>query len=254
MVFFTGAANTGYDWATTASVASPYTLSAYSGYLPLPTSGGSSTVIYSATASTTLTSGFSVNSLKFAPGATTAQTIDLGGGTLTLDSGGLLITGTATVAKISNGTLTAGNASGAYDLIVHQFNNAGGIANGQTGNTPAINAVIADNGANPVSLVKNGSGSLALTANNTYTGKTYINAGNLVLGSGNATGNLGNGNYAGDISIAANANLCVYPTSNQTLGGVISGEGGLIKAFSGTLTPARHGSTRSPPMAVEPQP
>jgi autotransporter-associated beta strand protein len=239
-VFFTGTANTGYDWASTTSGSSPYTLSAYNSYTALPTSGGSASVNYNATASTTLASGFSVNTLKFAPGSTAAQTIDLGAGILILEGGGLLITGTANTAKIQNGTITAGNGSGSYDLIVHQFNNAGGIGNGQTGNTPTIAAAITDNGANPLSLVKAGSGSLALTTNNTYTGKTFVNTGNLVLGSGNATGNLGNGTYNSDISIAAGSNLCIYLTTNQTLGGVISGEGGLIKAFGGTLTLANN--------------
>ena len=37
VVFFNGTADTGYDWATTASGSTPYTLSAYSGYTPLPT-------------------------------------------------------------------------------------------------------------------------------------------------------------------------------------------------------------------------
>jgi autotransporter-associated beta strand protein len=237
LVFFTGAANTGYDWASTSSGTSPYTLSAYNSYTVLPTSGGLGTVNYNATASTTLTSGFSVNTLKFAPGSTASQVIDLGGGTLTLEGGGLLITGTANGTAISNGTLTAGNGSGTYDLIVHQFSNAGGLANGQQNNTPSITAAIANNGANPVNLVKNGSGSLMLRVNNTYTGDTYINTGNLVLGSGTTAGALGNGNYSGNIHIAAGANLCPYLTTTaQTLSGVISGEGGLIKAFSGPLT------------------
>jgi autotransporter-associated beta strand protein len=236
MVFFTGAANTGYDWASTASGSSPYTLSAYNSYTTLPTSGGLGTVNYNATASTTLTSGFSVNTLKFAPGSTASQTIDLGGGTVTLDGGGLLITGTGASSRISNGTLTAGNGSGSYDFIVHQFNNAGGILNGNYSTNTTLSTAITDNGGNAVSLVKGGSGSLVLNGTVSYTGKTYINGGYLILGCNNAGGALGNGNYAGEISIAAGANLCVYMTTTaQTLSGVISGEGGLIKAFNGPL-------------------
>jgi autotransporter-associated beta strand protein len=237
-VFFTGTANTGYDWASTSSGSSPYTLSAYNSYTTLPTSGGSSTVNYNATASTTLTSGFSVNTLKFASGTAISQTIDLGGGALIVEGGGLLITGSTTGVgpKITNGTITAGNGSGSYDLIVHQFNNAGGITSGPHIETPAIAAAITDNGPNPVSLVKSGSGSLALLANNTYTGNTYINSGNLMLGAESNTGTLAGGNYSGNIIIATGANLCPYLTTAQTLSGVISGEGGIIKAFSGGLT------------------
>ena len=39
IVYSSGVANTGYDWATTTSGASPYTLSAYTGYAPLNLSG-----------------------------------------------------------------------------------------------------------------------------------------------------------------------------------------------------------------------
>jgi autotransporter-associated beta strand protein len=237
-VFFTGAANTGYDWATTSTGSSPYTLSALAAgsYTALPTSGGVSTVNYNLSTSTTLTAGFSLNTLKFAPLAVASQTLSLAGGNLTIEGGGLLITGSGNSTRISNGTLTAGNGSGAYDLIVHQFNSAGGIANGNYTTNTTVSTAITDNGGNAVAFVKSGSGSLVLNGAVTYTGKTYINAGNLVLGSNDAGGALGNGNYAGNIEIAAGANLCVYMiTTAQTLSGVISGEGGLIKAFNGAL-------------------
>lgn len=89
-VFYNDTASTGYDWATTATGASPFTLSAYGGYTALPTSGGVSATNYNLTASTALSGGFSVNTLKFAPATIASQTLDLGTNTLTIDGGGLL--------------------------------------------------------------------------------------------------------------------------------------------------------------------
>ncbi len=82
-------------------------------------------------------------------------------------------------------------------------------------------------------ITLSGSGTLLLTGNNTYTGSTAISGGTLqILGSGD----LGGGNYAGNISIAGSAALIVNTSSNQTFGGTISGAGGLTQAGPGTLT------------------
>jgi autotransporter-associated beta strand protein len=80
-------------------------------------------------------------------------------------------------------------------------------------------------------LTKNGSNLLTLSANNTYTGDTTINAGTLQITS---TGLLGGGNYSGNI--ANNGNFVFGSNSNQILSGVISGTGALTKNGSGTLT------------------
>jgi fibronectin-binding autotransporter adhesin len=78
-------------------------------------------------------------------------------------------------------------------------------------------------------LTKLGSGTLTLSATNTYTGGTAVSAGTLKV-----TGRLGSGSYAGGIS---NAGALVFEqSSNQTLSGAISGVGSLTKAGSGTLT------------------
>ncbi len=201
VVFYNGTANTGYDWSTTASGAAPFTLSAYGGYTELPASGGSSTVNYINTADTTLTESFSVNSLKI--DYSTARTLALGANLLTIDSGGLLIAGGAanlgvTISGTAGGArLTAGNSSGAYDLIVHQFAGAG---NGLT-----ISAAIGDNGANSVNLVKAGLATLGLSGANTYSGNTYVNAGTLDL-SNVALGGFGGGTNR-NIYVAAGAGV-----------------------------------------------
>ncbi|MCL2075665.1 MAG: autotransporter-associated beta strand repeat-containing protein [Betaproteobacteria bacterium] len=100
-----------------------------------------------------------------------------------------------------------------------------------------LGAVLADNGGSSLvgwdgkSLTKGGTGTLILTGANTYTGDTNIGGGKLAI-----TGALGGGNYASDIFIGQNGILELDQSAAQTLGGTVTGEGGLIKKGSGTLT------------------
>jgi autotransporter-associated beta strand protein len=80
------------------------------------------------------------------------------------------------------------------------------------------------------SLTKIGSGTLILTANNTYSGGlTTISAGTLQIGNGGTTGSI-TGN------IANNAALAFNRSDNLTYTGDISGSGSLTKLDTGTLT------------------
>jgi len=86
----------------------------------------------------------------------------------------------------------------------------------------------------PSSLTKSGAGTMVLNGTNTYTGTTTISAGTLSVG---GAGVLGGGNYDGNIEIvASNSTLVMGSTANQTLGGIISGAGALVKTNAGTLT------------------
>jgi fibronectin-binding autotransporter adhesin len=85
----------------------------------------------------------------------------------------------------------------------------------------------------PSYLTKVGSGNMQLEGTNTYTGNTTVGAGTLTLG---AAGQLGSGNYNGDMVISNGATFVQASSANQTLGGVISGGGNLIKSSTGTLT------------------
>ena len=104
--------------------------------------------------------------LKFNTAA--ALTNNLGGFTLTLNSGGILETATqaANAVAINNGTLKG--ASGA-DLVIIQ---------GAATNVLNIGAVIADN-TSATGLTKSGLGTLTLSGVNTYTGVTTLNSGTL---------------------------------------------------------------------------
>ena len=87
----------------------------------------------------------------------------------------------------------------------------------------------AGSGSDP--LIKSGGGTLTLAGANTYTGATTVTAGTLEIG---GAGSLGSGSYAGTI---ANSGAFEYNSSaNQTLSGVISGTGSVVKGNSGTLT------------------
>ncbi|WP_050023984.1 autotransporter-associated beta strand repeat-containing protein [Verrucomicrobium sp. BvORR034] len=119
-----------------------------------------------------------INSLRFAEAA--ARTVTLTG-TQTIASGMILVTSDVAnnATTITGGTLR-GSAGG--ELMVMQNN---------TSNTLTISSTIADNGS-ATALTKVGAGVLILTADNTYTGTTYLLEGVLRAtdGLGLAEGNL----------------------------------------------------------------
>jgi autotransporter-associated beta strand protein len=91
------------------------------------------------------------------------------------------------------------------------------------------------------SFIKTGSGTVILNGTNTFTGDTFVNQGILQVGNNTATFNdslLGGsgGIYPGNIFIGTGATFLIGSHVNQTLGGIISGDGKLIKSQSGTLT------------------
>ena len=164
----------------------------------------------------------------------------LGTGTVTMASGtSLQFNGTNNVtnafilrgATIINSNGFAANLNGPVALS--------GTCTADLGNTGqmVISGIVSDvSGTEIGSLTKIGAspGSLVLTAANTYTGTTTINAGQLQLGSGGTTGSL-----APSGTITNNATL-VFKRSNTMTQGVdfptgISGSGALIQSGTGTL-------------------
>ena len=79
-------------------------------------------------------------------------------------------------------------------------------------------------------LTKIGSGTLTLTATNTYTGGTTIGAGTLQLGDGATR----NGSVSG--TITNNGALIIANPTAQTFANSITGNGGFTKTGNGTLT------------------
>ena len=179
-IYADGTANTGYDFAT-SSAGTPRTLSGFSGYSSLPSSGVN-TNVSQISAGLSLSGDVTTNTLKVAAPAT-GQSLAIGGNLLTLTGGGLLVTGSNNfeISGAAGGTrLTTGSGNGTnYELLVHQYSSG----------TTTISAVIGDNGANAVALTKAGPGTLVASASNTYTGPTVIAGGVLAAGvSGGAFG------------------------------------------------------------------
>lgn len=139
------------------------------------------------------------------------------------DLGTLTLTGVNTYAggtTISEGTLKLGTGASIVDNIT---NNAT-LAFDRTDSTEFA-GVISGTG----SVVKQGTGTTSLTAENTYMGGTTVSAGTLSIGNGGTTGSI-----AGNVT---NNAAVVFNRSNAaTYAGNMAGTGSLTKLGAGALT------------------
>jgi autotransporter-associated beta strand protein len=150
-----------------------------------------------------------------------------GSGAVTLAGGAHTYTG-ATV--INSGTLQLGDGTSGHDATIY---GSSGVTNNGTLIFNCYSNLTASYVINGSGLfIKQGAGAISLTSTNIFTGATTINAGTLNL---SGSGSLGGGNYSANIT---NGALLKFSSSvNQTLSGVISGSGALVKdTFPGTLT------------------
>jgi autotransporter-associated beta strand protein len=151
----------------------------------------------------------------------------LSAGTLALDSASAL--GSSGTIGFGGGTLQH-SLNNAVDYS-SRFSSAAGQAylidtNGAS--VTLASALTSSGGA----LTKLGSGTLTLSANNSYDAGTTVSAGTLKVGSGGATGTLGSGNVA----LSSGTTLQINRSNAFGLTNTVSGAGGLSQIGSGITT------------------
>jgi autotransporter-associated beta strand protein len=225
----------------------------YAGYAPTAINGTGlltlDNVRLSTAGGTALTSGVDINSLAMVVAGDT--TLNLGGNTLTLRSGGLIASNANdnSAITISNGSLTSGVSGIDSDLYLHAIGYVNG--NGDVINRDVIvSANIMDNGIGDVTLVINGTEGRAtagfgtneviLTGNNTYTGGTYVNAGRVLLNS--VTNNaFGTGNVFITGGGSTNGNTFQERTTTVQLGAANQiNTGSIVTLFGGAVLDLNH--------------
>ncbi|MBT1153973.1 autotransporter domain-containing protein [Aminobacter anthyllidis] len=159
--------------------------------------------------------------------ATIGSVIQDGTGTGLVKAGGgtLVLTGTNSYTggtTITGGTLQLGNG-GVTGTVVGNVSNNGVLVVNRSG-TADVAGVMSGTG----SVRQIGGGVTRLTADNSYVGGTFIDAGELRIGGGGTTGAIvGN--------VANNGALSFDRSDLVTFGGVVSGTGSLEQLGSGTL-------------------
>jgi filamentous hemagglutinin family protein len=224
----------------------------------------------------TFTTGTAASSIAGTVNMANNLTLDVGSGGMTI-TGDISDTGSRTLTKNGSGTLALGGTSSYSALAISSGTvqvGLGGTA-GSIGTTPVSGSgTLAFNRSDDISysailsgglsLAQLGTGTLILTGNNTYTGKTSIQNGTLSVssinnvGSPNASSNLGRptsvSNGTIDLGSGATTGTLIYTGTGETTdrvinlagttgGGVIdqSGTSGLLK-FTSALTATGAGS------------
>ena len=125
---------------------------------------------------------------------------------------------------INAGTLQLGNGGTTGNTIGNSVDDEGMLAFDRS-NVLAFAGTISGKG----SVQQNGTGTIILTGNNTYTGGTTINAGTLQIGNGGTTGSIGG-------NVFDKGTLIFDRSDTITFSGAISGSGNLVQSGGGILT------------------
>ena len=179
--------------------------------------GAARTVTLNAGGGTVDTQGFQTTISQGITGA--GALTKTGTGTLILTGAGSYAGGTT----ISAGTLQLGNGGTSGSITGNVTNN--GVLAFNRSDTTTFAGVISGTGA----VQQNGTGTTVLTAANSYSGGTTINAGTLQLGNGGTSGSI-----TGDVT--NNGTLAFNRSDAFTFGGLISGSGAVNQIGSGVTT------------------
>ena len=179
------------------------------------------------------TAGKSISSINFASSATLTFNIKLAAGpnsggaaNLTVSSGGTITVADGFSHNLGSGSFGSGTVG---NLVLGGSYNIATTSGNLTIDQPVTQS------SSGFGITKSGSGTLTLSAVNTYSGNTTINAsGGTVTISG--SGSLNSGNYAGTISLGSSATFKYSSSAAQALSGGISGSGALIKDTSSSST------------------
>ncbi|UXN58146.1 autotransporter-associated beta strand repeat-containing protein [Phyllobacterium zundukense] len=129
--------------------------------------------------------------------------------------------GTGAIVFTDTGPVTLQTPNVARTIALGGTNNGLNTLAGSIGNA----------GTGVTTLAKNDSGTWVLTGNNTFTGNTVINDGNLMIGNGGTSGNAGAGNV---IVNAASSTLSINRSDTFNFTGTLSGPGALAQIGTGT--------------------
>ncbi|MER8373456.1 autotransporter-associated beta strand repeat-containing protein [Mesorhizobium sp. M1406] len=129
--------------------------------------------------------------------------------------------GTGAVVFTDTGPVTLAGTNQARTIALGGTNTGNNTLAGSIGNA----------GTGITTLAKNDSGTWVLTGNNTFTGNTVINNGNLMIGNGGTSGNAGAGNV---IVNAPTSTLSINRSDTFNFTGTLSGPGSLAQIGTGT--------------------
>lgn len=162
-----------------------------------------------------------------------------GGGGLTKSSAGVLtLTGTNTytgTTSISGGTLQIGNGSTTGTLGSGNVTNNSILAFNRS-NSYAVGNAISGTGA----IIKSAAGLLELSASNTYSGNTTINAGAIIASNVNSLGT-----SAGGTTVANNAALGLSGGLNFNTGETVTISGPGLTTANGAFAAVQRGAIQS---------
>jgi len=185
-----------------------------------------------------------------------------GGNAQFITNAGGIVDFSGTSGPAGDGNISAGSIAGAgsyylgSNLLTVGGNNLSTTVSGVISDCGDSGSHCGDSGATGGGLIKIGTGTLALSGLNTYTGPTAVNAGTLQAGAVNAFSSasaftvasgatldlagfdqtIGSLAGAGAVTLGSATLTTNGDGSDTTFSGTISGSGGLVKIGEGTLT------------------